>query len=261
MALSTAQQAALALTPKFSGTLSLLSSLWILLDVVADKSKRNKLYHRILLGFSLADIMVSPFYAASTWPIPRSDDVLWSVGNKATCDIQGFFIQAGTAAFVYNASLTVYFVLVIRYGMVEAKLKRYEALFLGIPWLFGLGTATASLVLDQYANSVLWCWISGQGNAAYFRWGTNYCPLWFFFLVVLAGMAMVFCTVRQKARQTAKLDAHQKVRESIEGSNKSWFRRKKRQNKLDRRTQQVATQCLLYSECRASVGERDRERE
>lgn len=45
-------------------------------------------------------------YFASTWLIPEgTPDVVWARGNDRTCAAQGFFLQFGTASFMYNAVL------------------------------------------------------------------------------------------------------------------------------------------------------------
>jgi hypothetical protein len=96
---STTQQVALALTPKFSALLSLVGSLWIVVEVMTDKLKRSTVFHRLLLGMSGVDILSSLAFFASTWPVPRhTEDVIWATGGSTSCMLQGFFIQVGIAS-------------------------------------------------------------------------------------------------------------------------------------------------------------------
>lgn len=84
---------ALALLPKFTGTLSLCGSIFILQDVLRDEKKRkDSVYHRIMFGLSVFDGMSSIVSIASTWPTPshQSDAIFWATGTTATCTAQGF---------------------------------------------------------------------------------------------------------------------------------------------------------------------------
>ena len=74
MAVSISQQRALALVPKFTGMLSLLSSAWVAIEVLTVKSKRRNVYNRLLLAMSIMDIAGSGTLFASTWPIPKGEE-------------------------------------------------------------------------------------------------------------------------------------------------------------------------------------------
>ena len=163
---------------------------------------------RLLFGLSCVDVILSIILFCSTWPIPSgTPDITWAAGNATTCRLQGFIIQLGSAGFIYNSVLTVYFVLVVRYSMKETALLKYEWIFHAVPLSFGLITSVIGLIFDFYGNSNLWCWIGGFDDAPIFRWAFYYAPLWFCFLVVLVGMGMVFWGVRMQEKQTAELDS------------------------------------------------------
>jgi hypothetical protein len=53
------QQVTLALAPKFSGFLSFCGSFWIVMEVLTEPSKRANVYHRLLFGMSLWDVVIS----------------------------------------------------------------------------------------------------------------------------------------------------------------------------------------------------------
>jgi len=74
MALTHAQQVGLALGPKFSGSLSILGSSWIIFEVLRDKKKQAMVYHRLLLGLSIFDVIISFAWFLSTWPVPAETE-------------------------------------------------------------------------------------------------------------------------------------------------------------------------------------------
>ena len=83
----------LAIVPKVTGTLSLLSSSYIVKDVLQDPKKRYNTYHRIMLGMSVGDIVWSfNAFILGSWPAPNGSR-LYALGNMQTCDAQGFVNQ------------------------------------------------------------------------------------------------------------------------------------------------------------------------
>lgn len=159
---SRSQQVLLALAPKFTGFLSLLGSAYILHSVLfVTERERRHTYHRLLVGLSVADIVMTTGLFLSTWPMPVSTpSVAFAVGNTQTCAVVGFMEQAGVTAVWYNASLSVYYWLRIRRGWTSTQIsKRAEPWLHAVPIVFGLATMTAAAAL-QLLNAGLWdCWI------------------------------------------------------------------------------------------------------
>jgi len=60
---------------------------------------------------------------------------------------------------IYNASLSLYYVLVCVRGWNERKLHKYRYWFHILPVGISLGTAIAGSILGIYGNATLWCWI------------------------------------------------------------------------------------------------------
>jgi hypothetical protein len=162
------QSVVLALVPKFTGTLSLLSSTYIVQHVLMSRSKRRKTYHRILVGMSINDILGSFFSATlSTWPMPATNigadlDIFGAVGSVKTCTMAGFFNQGGNlAAPLYNGSLSTFYLLMIVYGWKEHALKKkVEPYFHIIPNMVGWGTGILGLALRAYGPADWTCWIA-----------------------------------------------------------------------------------------------------
>jgi len=194
-AYSEAQQKAYALMPKFSGFTSMCCSSLIVYAVLRDKKKRAKSYHRLLCGVSIVDAIVSFFMALSTWPIPKAAWSMWSAGNETTCNLQAFFVQFGFASPFYNASLSFFYLLIVRYGWEEERIKRIEPWLHGIPILWGLGSATAGLIAGVYGNNFIMCGIAQQYKVALLV--MVYVPLWTMIAVVTVTCILLYVHVRK----------------------------------------------------------------
>jgi hypothetical protein len=185
---SESQLKAAAIVPKVAAFPSILGSLFIIQHVLRSKKRRGRVYHRILLLMSVNDLVYSFKAFISTWPQPR-DTPDWlsygSVGNAATCTAAGF-LGHGSAltSIVYNLSLTIFFLMVVRYGWKESQIKKRVEFWLHfVPFLVGWSTATAGLFLKLF-NAFGWtCWINSYplgctdnvdcergDNAGIYRW-------------------------------------------------------------------------------------------
>ena len=202
MSLSLRQQQALAIVPKITGLLSATLSGVIASVICRDPKKRGKVYQRLILGMSIADVSSSLWLAMSTWPIPQETGILWAVGTVTSCNFQGFFTQFGISSPLYNMSLSVYYLLAVRFGWREERLKSVEVWFHFVPISWALGTAVAGLPLEIFNSANLWCWIAddriGDRNQStnIYRWVFFYGPLWLTIIVVTICLCVVFAYVR-----------------------------------------------------------------
>ena len=214
MALSEAQQLVLAIVPKITGFVSLLFSGLVILTVCVNKEKRSKTYHRLLFGISCVDVSSSFWLGLSTWPIPEETGIKWASGTTATCNVQAFFTQFGIASSFYNASLSVFFLLVIRYGWREDQLRKVEPCLHGFPLLWGLSTAIAGVPLTIFNSANLWCWIAPYqdrgANADVFRWFFFYGPLWIMICIVTINSILIFHHVLRIESKSARYASFQK---------------------------------------------------
>jgi len=225
-----------------TGLLSVLGSLWIVFDVCNDHKKRKTVYHRLMIGMAISDIMSSLSLAFSTWPVPQgTDDVFASLGNVSTCEVQGFFIQMGVATPLYNAFLAVYFLLLVKHNWSEKSMamRRLEKIFHFVAWAMAFGTAFASLGLELYNNANLWCWIApypldcensvaasdGTGtcvrgdNAWLYRLFFYFLWLWIAVAVVIFSMVLMLWAVYTQAKMVDKYrqkgEQHSRVRQNM----------------------------------------------
>ncbi|KAG7342680.1 hypothetical protein IV203_020624 [Nitzschia inconspicua] len=208
-------------------------------------------HHRIILGMSISDCIISCAHFFSSWPIPADADsefsIYGNIGNTMTCSAQGFFIQLGIMVPLYNSLLVLYFVLTIRRGWTEADFQQYAGpIGHTLIWIFGLGTAVAGLFLNLYNNANLWCWIASYpqdcvqtfqppvdesdylfdaidgstkepcdrgDNSFIYRFAFWYGPLWLMFPWVVLGMTLVYLHVlkQDKKMESYLIDYTEKV--------------------------------------------------
>ena len=224
----TARQKAIAIAPKFTSLASVFGSTFIIQAIVRDKRKMETPFHRFLLGMCLTDAMSSTWFFLGTWPVPAGTVGVWgAVGNGGSCIAQGFFSQLSLTTAMYNASLSVFYLLQIGFGWKNAKIRRKVEPFLhGTSVTIGLGTAIAALPLRLYNNDYWECWISpfptdcqeswkngGEtdcirgDNASLYRWVFYYGPLWAAIVAVTVCMSMVYRAVLRKEKRMDQYDA------------------------------------------------------
>lgn len=224
-----AKQKAIAIAPKFTSLASVLGSTFIIYDIVHDRKRRSCTIHRLLLGMSVSDFLSSSWFFMTSWPIPAgTPGVYGAIGNQATCTAQGFFSQFSLSTAVYNASLSVFYVLQIRLGWQKDRIARsaepiLHAFSLGV----GLGTSFAGIGLKLYNNDMWECWIApypldckeswrygSEGNcvrgdnASLYRWVLYYAILWAAIVVVTVCMLLVYRFVLNQEKVADRYGSH-----------------------------------------------------
>lgn len=226
--LTHSQKLVLAIMPKVSGSLSLICSCLIVASILLSPKKRNRVYHRLILGISLCDVSNSIFYGLSTWPIPSVSGYLWATGTENTCILQGFFIQFGISTSIFNGSLAIYYLLFFQYDWRERHFRKYEIFLYGLPILWGVGTAIIGLPLRLFNNANLWCWIAPfpsscaanpetcirGANSTWYRWGLYYIPLWAMIILVTYSQVIVISKVKETLRLYKTEDKDESERNS-----------------------------------------------
>ncbi len=88
------------IAPKISAGLSIVGSAYIVQDVLRNPNKRTKsIYHRLMVGLSIADILVSFFFwFLTSWPVREK------VANQAYYDTAhcGVIIYAHCGVIIYD---------------------------------------------------------------------------------------------------------------------------------------------------------------
>jgi hypothetical protein len=171
-----AQKAAMAWMPRISASLSLFGSSMIIYDIVRNQIKRGSVYHTLMLAMSVFDIFSSIAWGLSTLPIPEYEygepsGVYGARGNENTCKTQGFFVQLGYTSIFYNMSLSVYFLMVVRYGMKEHQIKKLR-LWLHVPALF-VGFALAFGGIPLYEKPICTAIVIATVNMVLVYWAVR----------------------------------------------------------------------------------------
>mmetsp|Transcript_18623 Transcript_18623/g.38975 ORF Transcript_18623/g.38975 Transcript_18623/m.38975 type:complete len:429 (-) Transcript_18623:88-1374(-) len=212
---------------KISCTLSATGSLMITSQVLRKKANRVKLQQRILLAISFCDFCTSTVWVFTDLFMPPR-------GNQRTCDAQGFIIQFGnTSNMMLMVALQVQYLLIIKYGWSETKMKKLEPFLLILPFCFGTSTATAALSLKLF-NPANWdCWIAPYpdectssyeishgnsdlevtdcvrgDNARIFQWAFFFALLWAVAVFCIFVMIMITKSVEKAERKSASFSVN-----------------------------------------------------
>ena len=156
--LYTEQQSRILVTvPRVTGVLSILGSAAIIYIIAQDwKKKLRKVYHRLLLAFSIFDVVCSLNFALSSLVVPKNTPGVWGAsGTVATCEASGFFMNFTFTVAVYATFICVYYLLVLKYGMRERTIaSRIEPAvhFVAILYPFLIGGIAIQKDLYNPAN-------------------------------------------------------------------------------------------------------------
>ena len=115
-----------------SAIISVSSSALIIVIIFKSDEKLVNTYHRIMFVLSCADIIYSTSIGLATLPMPRDVGEVYPAfagrgfGTTLTCTIQGF-VSSSSLVFIawVNISLSVYYLLKIRYQTPKEKLRKY----------------------------------------------------------------------------------------------------------------------------------------
>ena len=133
----------LTIVGRCSAAVSCISSMYIIGCVSTSQYYRSRIYHRLMLGFSIAIWVTTINYLWGPAAVPEGTVGIYGAkGTTTTCSIQGFLIQVFslTALFYYTA-IAFYSFFAIRNKFNVTKLRKLE------PWLhcstmiFPLGSA------------------------------------------------------------------------------------------------------------------------
>eukprot|EP00590_Aulacoseira_subarctica_P005337 CAMPEP_0172416678 /NCGR_PEP_ID=MMETSP1064-20121228/3181_1 /TAXON_ID=202472 /ORGANISM="Aulacoseira subarctica , Strain CCAP 1002/5" /LENGTH=374 /DNA_ID=CAMNT_0013154513 /DNA_START=16 /DNA_END=1140 /DNA_ORIENTATION=- len=244
------QQKALAICPKVGALLSMGGTVYIFLKIFASNrlnrpNRPEVVYNRLLLGLTIGDFAYALVAFLSTWPVPKDTiyrDYIWGeAGNQTTCDIQGFFsLWASLMAIVYMSSLSLYFLLIIRYKWALERLQKIEPYMHGLAWIFA-STASVICVSKDLTNPfIVGCGVqsyplkcnSSKGvpcirgeNAVIYQWILVITPTVVGLIFVSACMIMMYATVRTRQSAAARFRRDGDTSETVDEQISEDFRR------------------------------------
>jgi len=140
-----------------SSTLSILGSTSIIHLILRDNQVNlNEYYHRLLLGLSIMDLFVTVSLFVSPFTLPAFTNLRFAAGTTVSCEVTAFFPQLIMGSYIYNASLSVYFLLTVKHGMKENEIaKWFEPYVHIVPVVVPIVTASIGLATDVFNPSVL----------------------------------------------------------------------------------------------------------
>lgn len=164
---SDTQLLTVAVVQRGSSFLSMMGStyiIWKIVDPQQTEQTLNKMYQRIMFSLSVSDVVGSLGLFLKDWAMPadslHSEFLYGNVGNRVTCDAQGFFVQCGYyAAILYNVVLAYYFLMTVKYGWREATWRKLEPFLHSFAILFPFATAIVCSVTGHFNHSLMSCWI------------------------------------------------------------------------------------------------------
>lgn len=152
--------------PRICGSLSAISSVIILCKILSSYHKLSTIYHRIMFGMSLSNMIGSLAICLTSLPMPSEapygvvyefDDAK-RMGNQLSCEIQGFATMLGlVTSFAYNGTLSLYYAFAIGLKWKDGTIqKRHEVwLFHLVPIVLGLVMAVVPWIFGIYNPSEL----------------------------------------------------------------------------------------------------------
>ena len=132
---------------RIAGILTILGAGYIIQDIAKDAARRKTTKNRIMLFMSCCDFL-NGFVQSVIGPsmVPKEIGIPGAMGNQLTCDVQGFLVYVTVVASgLYNCSLALCYLLIVRYEYSDERLRVLEPYFLYMPIISCLVIAIAGL--------------------------------------------------------------------------------------------------------------------
>jgi len=193
----------LSVTPRIVSCLSLASSGIMLLIILGDSGRKERLTrttNRIVVLMSFINIIVSVGIFMT--------DI---VGN---CHVQVFFMRLRIALPLYNSFLVFHYLLSIRFRMPESTVsKRIEPYGHVICFLFPLSSAAYAIISGYTSRDVTSsmvgniCWHVGTGNITPFNAITLIIPIMISFSTITMSMVIIYIHVQDNSNRNEENDS------------------------------------------------------
>jgi len=152
---------AVFLTARAFGGISLLSCLCTGLESWADwsKNKESSIVSRIQvqLQFPLSLYAIATMFGTSLAP---KGEVWLARGNEMTCTTQGVaLLFAVTSGVLLDASLSLSYLLIVKYGWEEQRLRKIEPFLYGFLWPFAMAISSYSFYNGMFGHVYETCFL------------------------------------------------------------------------------------------------------
>ncbi len=154
-----------AIVQSCSASVSFVASSVTLYLIYRSHLQLSTTSNRLLCGLCIADIISSLALALATMPIPADavGPAIWNArGSTMTCDMAGMMTFLGTAsAPLYNSSLCVYYLSIIKYKLSEEEIRNKVEVWLHlVSILFPLVGAIAIQLNESFNPMLTVCWVA-----------------------------------------------------------------------------------------------------
>lgn len=194
---------------------SIIGSVYIMQTVLKSKRRRGSVFHRLMLGMASIDFVYGLYTLFGPIALPAPDQLDGFVVNsfargswKAYNAISYVGQAARIASILYNGTLTIYYLLTIRFRWTEQKSRRVEVWFHIIPIVSGMVTATVAISLGMFTDTPFGCTVAIQDSEDEQNTSFNLilflCLIWLVFIEIFVSMVMIYRSIRkieQKANQ------------------------------------------------------------
>jgi hypothetical protein len=125
----------------------------MIISQVIRSFNKSKPQQRLVLGLSSSDVVLSMTWALTPLFMPEESGQIWAVGNATSCTVQGFIITLFCLAGVlYQVTLQFQYLLVIKYGWTERRVRGIGLYLHAFPWGCGLASAITNLILKNFVS-------------------------------------------------------------------------------------------------------------
>ncbi|KAL7542071.1 hypothetical protein ACHAXR_011737 [Thalassiosira sp. AJA248-18] len=204
----------------------------IISQVTRSSFNRSKPQQRLVLGLSISDVSTSLVWIFTPLFMPSESGAVWAIGNQTTCNIQGFIVTLFNAsAILYMCALQLQYLLTIKYGWTESRIRTVE------PYMHGVPCCGAQGGTDLTETDC----IRGD-NAEIYRWSFFFAPLWVAITFCIIVLVLIYKTVWESERRSLR----HSIQRSEQLSNSARQRETRKKSRLVR-SQKVKTQCFMYA--------------
>ena len=150
--LNSSERRAIEIIARSVGIFTVLGAVYIIQDITKDAERRKRTKNRIMLFMSICDLIAVFFGSViGTTMVPKWTGVPGAVGNQLSCDVQGFLSYAsGSASGLFNISLALCYLLMVRHKYSDERLHELEPYFLYTPLVLSIMLAITGLPFEIY---------------------------------------------------------------------------------------------------------------
>ena len=138
--LNSTERQTIEIISRTAAILTVFGASYIIQDITKDATRRKETKNRIISFMSFCDL-IAVFLGTvlSTVMVPKDIGVPGARGNQLSCTIQGLVINVfGPASGLYNVTLAIFYLLLVRFDYSDEKLRKLEPFFLYIPFVLSL---------------------------------------------------------------------------------------------------------------------------